>query len=84
MARRGIYAVVTPGGWTIKLVKRGIYAVVTPDGEWTIKFAKQSAHLIILYPANPGTDDTFPPYVDRKHFPDPIVGRVVWVWQSSA
>jgi SOS-response transcriptional repressor LexA len=58
--------------------------VVTPEGEWTIKHVKQSGHLVILYPANPATDDTFPPLIDRKLIHAPIVGRVVWVRQSLA
>ncbi len=65
-----------------KLVRRGIYAVVTPDGGWTTKLAKQSGHLPLLQAANLYTEDNFPPYIDRKQNPDPIVGRVVWVWQS--
>ena len=58
--------------------------MTTPEGEWTIKLAKQSGHLLILQAANVRTEDTFPPYIDRKQNPDPIVGRVVWAWQSLA
>ena len=65
-----------------KMVRRGIYAIATPEGGWTIKLAKQSGHLLLLQAANLWTEDNFPPYIDGKHNPDPIVGRVVWVWQS--
>lgn len=65
-----------------KLTKRGIYALVTPSGGWTIKYVRQQGHLLALQAANTMTDDQWPPVIDRKEFPDPIVGRVVWSWQS--
>ncbi len=65
-----------------RVVKRGVYAVITPQGEWTVKHLRQSAQLLFLYPANSGTTDTYPPAIDRSEHPDPIVGRVIWVWQS--
>jgi hypothetical protein len=63
-----------------KMVRRRIYAIVTPEGGWTIKLAKQSGHPLLLEAANLWTEDNFPPYIDRKQNPDPIVCRVVWVW----
>ncbi len=65
-----------------KLVKRGVYAVVTPRGEWTVKHLSQSGHLLLLYPANAGTADPDPPAIDLSEHPDPVVGRVIWLWQS--
>ncbi len=65
-----------------RVVKRGVYAVVTPrGGKWTVKHLKQSGHLLLLYPANAGTADPYPPAIDLREHPDPIVGRVIWLWQ---
>ena len=48
--------------------------MLTSEGEWTIEPLKQSGCPVILHPANPATDATFPPYIDRRLIPNPSVG----------
>ena len=77
-----------------KSIRTGqIYAVRTEDGPCTVKFvhaeekstvgalhaAPEQAPTIILTPANP----SYPPQlINLKTTPDPIIGRVIWSWQS--
>jgi hypothetical protein len=41
------------------------------------RLVAQSLRHLIHQAANVWTEGTFPPYIDRKKDPDPIVGRVV-------
>lgn len=58
-----------------------IYAIRTEGSKATIKHVKREGQLLVLYPANLATRETFPPYIDLAIDQQPIIGRVIWCWQ---
>lgn len=64
-----------------KIMKQGIFAIRI-SGKCTVKYARIEGHQLILYPHNLESREEFQAVIDLRTEPDPIIGRIVWSWQS--
>lgn len=64
-----------------KITKQGIFAIRI-SGKCTVKYARIEGHQLILYPHNLESREEFQAVIDLRVEGDPIIGRIVWSWQS--